>query len=401
MSSHSKARTWVFTLQVNTPALRDTNHVRYLFESIGASWAMAQLERAETQQLHWQGVMRFKNARSFNSTKAKLGKLGLQPHLEPCIDLAASIKYCSKEESFAGERWEFGERPKQGARADLKAATDMIMEGKSVADVAAAMPSVFVRNHRGLSALQSVVMKPYKGPRSVWIHFGETGYGKTFAAIDFCDKAGLSYAIIENPTTRSHVAWMDPVTADTDAIIFDDFDPDKWPSTHLLRVCDRYQVTLRSRELGSVPGRFRYVFFTCRQHPIHWGWDAGKQLDALLRRCYRDGGIRQFGPLVGPIGSSIITEERLAGDALVYAPGGLFPEKVGVLVAESQDVKEPEAPLRVRQRSPVIVLSDIEEDEEIQPMEDAQDPDEDDPIIWTPPKDCLFHIPRMYDSDDA
>jgi hypothetical protein len=403
-----KHRSWVATIFCQALAHQDVEWIKEIFNMLGAEWAIGQLEECPTtERLHWQCTTRFKSPRSFRSVRSGLAALGCGFHIEPCKALKASIAYCQKDSTallvsrgpaaaMAPLRFEIGERPAQGNRSELEAATDLIMSGKSIREVALAMPKAFVRNFRGLGALQALVMKARKGVVSTWVHFGMTGAGKTHAAVKWCEENDLEYAIVPNPASRSHVAWMDPVTPDTKVIIFDDFDPNMWSDTHILSVCDEYGVSFRTNTLGTVPGQHTHVFFTCRRHPIHWGWEnAGKQLDAFMRRVNANGGIRQFDPRLGPVGSYIVCEERVGGDALVYPPDGIFPRKAGGLVAETQEESQDSA--CVRPEAKVIVLdSDEDEAEEQEPQPEATD----DPIIWTPPKRCVFHVPKLYPSDD-
>lgn len=58
-----------------------------------------QEEVGESGTPHLQGVLGFTNARSFLAVKKLLPKA----HIEPCKVLAASLRYCSKEESRCGK----------------------------------------------------------------------------------------------------------------------------------------------------------------------------------------------------------------------------------------------------------------------------------------------------------
>lgn len=92
----TRSRTWFVTW--NHP---DT-HLTQLTQQIEGleQWA-GQLERGESGTEHLQFVIRFKNARSFNSVKESLP----QAHIEVCKDWLKAVKYCTKENSRVDGPW--------------------------------------------------------------------------------------------------------------------------------------------------------------------------------------------------------------------------------------------------------------------------------------------------------
>ncbi len=91
-TNNIRARNWCFTLNNYTKedikSLQSDSY-QYLFQE----------EKGENGTQHLQGVIFFKNARSFGCMK----KLHNKAHWEVCINKPASIRYCSKEDTRNGD----------------------------------------------------------------------------------------------------------------------------------------------------------------------------------------------------------------------------------------------------------------------------------------------------------
>lgn len=86
-----RARNWFFTL--NNYEQKDIDHIisldcNYVFQE----------EQGESGTKHLQGVLMYKNARSFTSIK----KILPRAHIEVCKDVKSSIRYCCKSETRVG-----------------------------------------------------------------------------------------------------------------------------------------------------------------------------------------------------------------------------------------------------------------------------------------------------------
>lgn len=95
-----RARHWCFTLNNHTEA-----EITHLTQELGVYLFQEEIGKEGTP--HLQGVCSFDNARVLAGMK----KVNERAHWEPCKDLAASIKYCSKAETRTGRLWESGMRP--------------------------------------------------------------------------------------------------------------------------------------------------------------------------------------------------------------------------------------------------------------------------------------------------
>lgn len=86
-------------------------------------------------------------------------------------------------ESWKGN--EFGEISRQGKRTDVDEVVEMIVhEKKRIRETALEHPSQFIKYHKGITALRSMVLEPrnLSEPPNVIVHFGPTGTGKTLDA---------------------------------------------------------------------------------------------------------------------------------------------------------------------------------------------------------------------------
>lgn len=118
--SAPRSRNWVFTL--NNYTEEDIQHIKtfdnYLFQE----------ETGAQGTRHLQGLILFKNARTFLQVK----KLIPSAHWEPCKNLQASINYCSKEETRTGNIYASDKlAAKIGIRSKVKTLEEIYEEAKN------------------------------------------------------------------------------------------------------------------------------------------------------------------------------------------------------------------------------------------------------------------------------
>lgn len=113
----------------------------------------------------------------------------------------------------------------------------------------------------------------------VWL-FGETGTGKTRIAYE------LGRLVSERPWTNSNdLKWFDGYTGQTVAIL-DDFRETSCDFTFLLRLCDRYPLSVPVK--GSfTPWTPTIIFITCPYSPDDLYRGSSEKLDQLKRRLFR------------------------------------------------------------------------------------------------------------------
>lgn len=88
---NSRYRSYCFTL--NNYTVEDVKSI----QKLNCKYCF-QEEKGENKTPHLQGVLYFKNPRSFNSIKKMLPRA----HIEKTINFHASVRYCSKEDTRCG-----------------------------------------------------------------------------------------------------------------------------------------------------------------------------------------------------------------------------------------------------------------------------------------------------------
>lgn len=233
----SRGRRFVFTLN---------NWTQEQWEFITSSavtaklrWMVVAREVGEkTGTPHLQGAFVLLTQMAFSTVKTLFGCP--QIHLEKMMGTPSdSLTYCSKQDT---DFFQYGTLPEPGKRSDLAAAAQHVIDGVSLRDLARKEGGAvaIVKFHKGLTILRSLTRKGRDGstaPAVFWLH-GATGTGKTRTAFElgntvsdvwFCPDGGLK--------------WFDGYDGQSVAI-FDDFRSKGVSFPFLLRVCDRYPITV-------------------------------------------------------------------------------------------------------------------------------------------------------------
>lgn len=109
----NRSRSWCFTLNNHTVEnWSQLSHPDFLI--CGIKKIMIQEELGENGTPHIQGFLMFKQQVDFSKVKALIPKA----HIEKSRNPAASIKYCSKQDTRSGLRYSFGikESEKEGIK---------------------------------------------------------------------------------------------------------------------------------------------------------------------------------------------------------------------------------------------------------------------------------------------
>lgn len=113
-----------------------------------------QRERCPTTgREHWQGTIVFQHAIKWNSVGRRLGDPNA--HIEPCQDLAASIRYCSKSDTRVDGPFEFGDKPAVGREKGW-------WTQKTELELWKEEPDWMLRHYSGVRAFQSLTTPPPK-----------------------------------------------------------------------------------------------------------------------------------------------------------------------------------------------------------------------------------------------
>lgn len=202
------------------------------------SYVCFQGERAATTGTpHLQLYIEFKQPVKRGSVQALLG--GHAAIFKRRGTAYQCFKYCRKRATAARDvaaPFEFGDRPVegvgQGARSDLAVAAALASGGvPGLVAVARDHPSTFVRYHRGLAAMASMLDPGRDAVREVFaiVFLGPTGTGKSRAARAL---AGDGHYF-----TRADPRWW-PSYRGENYVVIDELGPGQWSYEYALGVVD-------------------------------------------------------------------------------------------------------------------------------------------------------------------
>lgn len=219
---------------------------------------------------HIQWAIYFKNPRTENGVK----RIMPGAHVEVMRGTVAENQvYCSKDENYI----EHGTVPKQGARKDLYAIGEAIINGATMLDVAVGNPDKFIQYGRGFKALRDLVMgKRTWKTEVIWL-CGPTGTGKSQTAWNMAPNA---YEKMGGNT------WWDGYDGQEDVII-DDYRCDMCPFYYLLKLFDRYPMRVEIKG-GTVQMLAKRIIVTAPFEPeVMWAFRANEDIKQLTRRVDR------------------------------------------------------------------------------------------------------------------
>lgn len=247
----SKNRNWCFTAHIkeNSVPPKDWKlDSKYLF------YAKEQGEEGKTP--HWQGFCQMPSPRTLRSMKKKSAP---DVHWEVMKGTwAQNLIYCTKEH---GEKFERGERPKQGKRIDLLSFKRRIEEGERPLDIAEdeTMFNTWINSHRALERYYQHKKKKRAWKSKVVVYWGPTGTGKSLRAF----REGAAFVSF----TESG-SFLQGYAGEA-VVCFDDFEDRHIDKRLFLRLTDRYpmMVNIKGGQASWVP---RTIIFTSNTDPSNW-----------------------------------------------------------------------------------------------------------------------------------
>ncbi len=280
-----RVRNYVFTLNNY-----DANDIKTLLDSVGEApttvvYLAMQAEIGENGTPHLQGYMELRRAMTLTALKRNLGLPTI--HLEARRGTQAqAIAYVKKDNTRApgGGRWEIGTRK----RFQGNGAIALIIEGKSMKEVAEEFPAEYVRSNRGLLALKLIRGVERNWVMDIHIYYGQTGTGKSFKAYE------------ENPDaytvawpTKKGVWWWPNYDAEN-VVILDEF-RHQIPFSAMLRIMDRYPYKIQTKG-GYFHFNSHILIFTTNIDPYNW-YPGVEDRSPFLRRLKDFCTIHEFGPM--------------------------------------------------------------------------------------------------------
>jgi len=260
-------------------------------EGLKPSYCCYGHEVGEQGTPHLQGFMEFGESKAWSVIHKKMDNCHAQARRGTPEQAA---KYCKKgeqpheewvEEKDEGPNYgknavvvEWGEISQQGKRNDISPTCDMIKEGKTMREVAIDHPEIFVKYHKGLIALQSILIQPRNEVPTVTVLIGGTGTGKSRHARELVDTPRYVW----HPQQSQ---WFDGYAGEQNCI-FEEF-RGQIPFGMLLSLLDRYDCKVQYKG-GMVEFASTNIVLTSPIHPKDWYKqdDLSKhdKIDQLLRR---------------------------------------------------------------------------------------------------------------------
>lgn len=280
-STGGKSRNWVFTINNPTEHPIFMENMRYL---------VYQLEVGANGTPHYQGFVQFKHAVAMRTAKNCIGQ---NAHVEQAASPARAREYAMKEATREEGPWEHGEwlAPAPGRRTDLEAAVEMV-RAHGLRRVAEEMPAVFVRNHRGLAALQAITAGYRTEPPKILVLYGPTGCGKSYTArkmmpqIPDTDLPDMDQHWVWDPSLGK---WFQGYTGQK-YVIFEEF-RGQLTFGQMLSLLDRYTCHVEYKG-GSTNWVASRIVITSPVHPRMWYESLASndgQMDQLMRRLTSNG----------------------------------------------------------------------------------------------------------------
>lgn len=186
-------------------------------------------------------------------------------------------QYCSKEGTE--ELLEFGDKPQQGARTDLKKIRDRIAAGESVDELILNDPGLGHCYGRTMDRLEDIVQRNKfrtEMTEGIW-YWGPTDVGKSHRSFE-------GYA----PNTHYNVpvdgGWWDNYRGQ-ETVIINDF-RGEIPYAELLKLLDKWPHEVRRRNRPPTPFTSKLIIITSSMPPekVYWRRDEEDNIAQLLRR---------------------------------------------------------------------------------------------------------------------
>lgn len=286
----SRSRNWVFTLPADAEAFEDFEWVQQgvecpvasLIQKDHVAYLVCQVERSnETHLVHIQGYIQLDMAMRLSFVKALLPRAHWETRRGSHDEAKA---YCQKEDTRVQGPFEFGhEVGGQGKRNDLEDILSLVKEKKTNYEILDQVGAGAARHCKAIQFMRFTLAeqesdRQLQGLRVI-VLYGQTGTGKTYAAINYI-AGNRDYYICEAPSHSQSKLWFDGYEGQK-TLILDDFEGSFCPFRFLLRLLDCYKLKVEVKG-NFVWAAWTTVVITSNIHPS--GWYSSVNLAPLQRR---------------------------------------------------------------------------------------------------------------------
>lgn len=256
MLKDKMSRSWLFTLNNYVPEEED--RIAKWFAEGKIRYLVYQPELGESGTPHLQGFVYFKTVQRMSALKKVLKRA----HLEKCKGTAAqNIGYCTKSETKSGPTVEFGTKPEQGSRSDVKRFVDSVLEGTSDLDLATKHPKEFCKYERSINRLRQAKRRQNKKfePVEVLVFWGDAGTGKSRRAKEIDPDL--------HDLNHTGDVWFDGYDGNETLLLDDFYGGIKY--AYLLKLLDGYKFDIPIKG-GHTWKMWKRVIITSNKPPDQW-----------------------------------------------------------------------------------------------------------------------------------
>lgn len=260
----TQARCWCGTLHLSEQGLDGSAYLEEKHATNLIKYGIGQIEECPTTgRRHLQFYVQLHRSQRLTWLKAKIDS---EAHWEPARgSFEENKKYCTKEESRIEGPWEVGIPARQGKQTGLDEATELVVSGTPLSEVAKLFPVVWVRHGRGLADLRKTLCletdRREFGPDGpeLWVLWGPAGSGKSRWV-----KEHWPDAFWKAP----YSTWWDGYGTH-ETVVLDDFKDDGMRLTDFQRLIDWYPLWVEVKG-GSLPMLAKRYVITSNYDPEHW-----------------------------------------------------------------------------------------------------------------------------------
>lgn len=267
MAPSPRSKHWCFTLNNYTP--QDVDSLRKLGPSV--VYLVFGREVGEHGTPHLQCFVSYTTRKALSIIR---GEISTRAHFEIARGTPQqAAQYCKKDGDFE----EFGKCPGgKGARTDLQQVHDIIKEGGTLRQICEEHFGTFARYERSIRSAINLYSAKRLWVTEVHVYYGATGTGKTKKVYEKETDLSDLYIHPGGP-------WFDGYMGQA-AILFDDFGGSEFKITYLLKLLDRYPMTvpIKGGFVSWIPKR---IYITTNLDPTSWYPNAHQEHNnALFRR---------------------------------------------------------------------------------------------------------------------
>lgn len=284
----ARSRNWVFTLNADRDeeilwlAAEAPCPVGHWFDTGKIDYLVCQVEKVG--HYHIQGYLQGRK----DLRLTQLQKINKRAHWEVRKGTHEQARtYCTKQDSRVAGPWELGHaHAEQGKRNDLIAIGELVKAKKTNLEILEAQGATASKFAKNIAWLRFTYNEAESDRQlqgvNVYVLYGPTGVGKTFAAVKLMSMEG-EYYIAECPSVKGSKLWFDGYEGQR-TLVLDDFDGEYCTVAYLKRLLDKYKLKIEIKG-GFAWAVWTTVIITTNTHPSAW-YPSGKAADiqAVRRR---------------------------------------------------------------------------------------------------------------------